>query len=250
MAAEPRDRPTQELPVPALPRLRRSLTAVLVGAALLVPVAPVVPASAAPSTHAAAARRTAERATRVSLAAYGDADGSGRVHLTGALTWSNGRSLGHQQQVELWGRTGTRWSLVRRARTDRAGDVELSVRPEANTTYRLRYAGSRSRALSSPARASTSPTLTVHALARVTLEAPATVKRGERFVIRGTVLPAGVRRVTVLGGRTTFTTLTTRPDGTFSGHVRLQTTTTLSVVLPGTSTLDEAVSGPRRVRVR
>ena len=244
-----------QVPVRRRPRALRPLTAAVLGAALLVPLSPTVPAAAAPSAPHAAPSKPAKpavkpgRATRATLAAYGDADGSGRVHLTGSVRWSNGKGLGHKQQVELWGRVGTRWSLVRRATTDRSGEVELSVRPTANTTYQLRFAGSRSSVLSSPAKASTSRTLTVHAVARVALTAPATAKRGERFGITGTVAPGGSRRVTVLGNGQTFTTLTTRPDGSFSGHVRLRMTTTLTVVLPGSATLDETVSGPRRVRV-
>ncbi len=247
-----------QVPPTRRPRALRSLATAALGAALLVPLAPSLPASAAPpAPHVAPSKPVTsskpavkpDRATRATLAAYGDADGSGRVHLTGSVRWSNGKGLGHKQQVELWGRVGTRWSLVRRATTDRSGEVELSVRPKANTTYQLRFAGSRSGVLSSPAKASKSRSLTVHAVARVALTAPATAKRGERFGITGTVAPGGSRRVTVLGNGQTFTTLTTRPDGSFSGHVRLRMTTTLTVVLPGSPTLDETVSGPRRVRV-
>lgn len=246
-----------QVPLNRRPRALRPLTAAVLGAALLVPLAHALPASAAPSApHTTSAKPTTmpaakpgERATRATLSAYGDVDGSGRVHLTGSLSWSNGKALRHKQKVELWGRTGTRWSLVRRATTDRAGDVELSVRPTANTTYQLRFSGSRSSTLSSPARASKSRTLTVHAVSRVALTSPAKAKKGERFAISGTVDPGGSRRVIVLGNGQTFTTLTTRADGTFTGHVRLQMTTTLSVVLPGSTNLDGTVSGPRRVRV-
>jgi len=253
-----------QVPLTRRPRALRPLAAAVLGAALLVPLAPALPASAAPAPaapHTSAkpatkptkptkpAAKPAERATRATLSAYGDVDGSGRVHLTGSLSWSNGKALRHQQKVELWGRTGTTWSLVRRTTTDRAGDVELSVTPTANTTYQLRYAGSRSSSLSSPAKAAKSRTLTVHAVSRVALTSPAKAKRGERFVIKGTVNPGGSRRVIVLGNGQTVTTLTTRADGTFTGHVRLQMTTTLSVVLPGSTNLDGTVSGPRRVRV-
>ena len=234
-------------------RLHRPLAAAVVGAALLAPVQPAPPAFASPSTsHTAHAAHTkvAVRATRASLTAYGDTDGSGTIYLSGSLRWANGTSLGRAQHVELWGRTGTRWALVRQAVTDRHGDVELSVTPVAHTTYRLRYPGSRSSTLSSSAGPSTSRTITVHAVARITLKAPATVHRGETFVITGTVTPAGAgRRVTLSGNRRTFTTLTTRADGSFSGHVRLQMTTTLSVQVPDTASLDGAVSGPRVVRV-
>lgn len=239
------------MPVPS--RLFRPLAAVVLGAALLAPLQPTLSASAAPSappaTHAAHARTTT-RATQTTLTAYGDADGSGTVHLSGSVRWSNGKVLGHKQHVELWGRTGGRWSLVRKAVTDRHGDVEVGVTPTAHTRYQLRYPGSHSATLPSVAAPSKSPGVTVHAVARVTLEAPATVRRGETFMITGTVAPAGARRVVTLAGDgKTFTTLTTRADGTFSGRVRLQMRTTLSVVLPDTATLDGAVSGPRVVRV-
>ena len=244
----------QEFVVPVPSRLSRPLAAAVLGAALLAPLQPTLSASAAPSaaptsTHATHAR-TATRATQTTLTAYGDADGSGTVHLSGSVRWSNGKVLGHQQHVELWGKTADRWSLVRRAVTDRHGDVEIGVTPTAHTKYQLRYAGSRSAALPKVAAPSVSAGVTVHAVAQVTLNAPATVRRGETFVITGRVTPAGPRRVVTLAGDgKTFTTLTTRTDGSFSGRVRLQMRTTLSVVLPDTATLDGDVSGPRVVRV-
>jgi hypothetical protein len=234
-------------------RLHRPLAAAVLAAALLAPLQPALSAFASPSTsHTAhpAHAKVAVRATQATLTAYGDSDGSGTVHLSGSLRWANGKALGRAQHVELWGRTGTRWALVSKAVTDRHGDVELSVTPVAHTTYQLRYAGSRSATLSSPAGPSTSRSITVHAVAQITLKAPAKVRRGQTFVITGTVTPAGAgRRVTLSGNRRTFTTLTTRADGSFSGHVRLQMTTTLSVQLPDTATLDGAISGPRVVRV-
>ena len=232
-------------------RLSRPLAAAVLGAALLAPLAP--PASAAPTapsgTHATYAR-TATRATQTTLTAYGDADSSGTIHLSGSVRWSNGKVLGHKQHVELWGKTAGRWSLVRRAATDRHGDVEIGVTPTAHTKYQLRYAGSRSAALPKVAARSKSTGITVHAVAHVTLTTPATVRRGQTFVITGRVTPAGPRRVVTLAGDgKTFTTLTTRADGSFSVRVRLRQRTTLSVVLPDTATLDGAVSGPRVVRV-
>ena len=241
----------QEFVVPLSSRLSRPLAAAALGATLLAPLQPALAASAAPSVAPSAAHaRTATRATQTTLTAYGDADGSGTIHLTGSVRWSNGKVLGGRQQVELWGRTAGRWSLVRRAVTDRRGDVESGVTPTAHTTYQLRYAGSRSAALSKVAAPSASAGVTVHAVAHVILQTPATVRRGETFIITGRVTPAGARRVVTLAGDgKTFTTLTTRADGSFSGRVRLRMRTTLSVVLPDTATLDGAVSGPRVVRV-
>ena len=234
-------------------RLSRPLAAAVLGVALLAPLAPPLAASAAPTapsgTHATHAR-TAPRATQTTLTAYGDADSSGTIHLTGSVRWSNGKVLGHKQQVELWGKTAGRWSLVRKAVTDRHGDVEIGVTPTVHTKYQLRYAGSRSAALHKVAAPSASSGIKVHAVAHVTLNAPATVRRGQTFVITGRVTPAGPRRVVTLAGDgRTFTTLTTRADGSFSGRVRLRQRTTLSVVLPDTATLDGSVSGPRVVRV-
>lgn len=235
--------------MPVSSRLSRPLAAVVLGAALLAPLQPTLVASATPAAHAAHAR-TATRATQTTLTAYGDADGSGTVHLSGSVRWSDGKVLGHQQHVELWGRTGGRWSLVSRAVTDRHGDVEIGVTPSAHTRYQLRYTGSHSSTLTRVAAPSVSPGVRVRAVARVTLRAPGTVRRGETFVVTGTVSPAGARRVVTLSGNgRTFTTLTTRADGTFSGRVRLRMRTTLDVVLPGSATLDGGVSEARVVRV-
>ena len=254
MAAAPPLLMDQESPVPLSFRLSRPLAAAVLGAVLLAPLQPPLSASAAPTatpaeTHATQAR-TATRATQTTLTAYGDADSSGTIHLTGSVRWSNGEVLGHKQHVELWGKTAGRWSIVRNAVTDRRGDVEIGVTPTAHTKYQLRYAGSHSATLSKVAAPSLSAGVTVHAVAHVTLNAPATVRRGQTFVVTGRVTPAGPRRVVTLAGDgRTFTTLTTRADGSFSGRVRLRQRTTLSVVLPDTATLDGAVSGPRVVRV-
>jgi len=236
-------------------RLHRPLAAVVLGAALLAPFHPTVSASAAPTAaHAAASTKPAGRATQATLTAYGDndpdADTAGTIHLSGSLRWADGKVLGSKQHVELWGRTGTTWALVEKAVTDRHGDVELSVTPGVHTRYQLRYAGSHSSTLSSVAAPSTSPSVTVHAVAQVSLTTPTKVHRGETFVVTGRVTPAGAGRVVTLAGDgKTFTTLRTRVDGSFSGHVRLRMTTTLSVVLPDTTSLDGAVSGPHVVRV-
>lgn len=238
--------------MPSQSRLHRPLTAVVLGAALLAPVQPALTAVASPSVgHPVASAKASMRATELALTAYGDSDPYGAIHLSGSLRWAGGKSLGHRQRVELWARTGTAWALVQRADTNRAGDVELRVTPVAHTTYQLRYAGSRSESLSSAARRSVSRDLTVHATAHVILEAPASARRGTTFAVSGKVTPAGAgRAVTLAGDGRTFTTLRTRADGTFSGHVRLQQTTTLTVALPDTATLDGTRSGPRVVRVR
>ncbi|GAA3558775.1 hypothetical protein GCM10022197_12660 [Microlunatus spumicola] len=237
--------------MPSQSRLHRPLTALVLGAALLAPVQPALTAFAAPPVgHPVASARASVRATALTLTAYGDSDPYGAIHLSGSLRWAGGKSLGHRQQVELWARTGTRWALVKKAQTDRSGDVELRVTPTAHTTYQLRYAGSRSASLSSAARRSVSRNLAVHATAHLTLQAPVTARRGTTFAVSGKVTPGGAGRVVTLAGDgRTFTTLRTRADGTFSGHVRLQQTTTLTVVLADTATLDGARSGPRVVRV-
>ncbi|MGI3781867.1 MAG: hypothetical protein ACRYG2_13930, partial [Janthinobacterium lividum] len=70
------------------------------------------------------------------------------------------------------------------------------------------------------------------------------------FVVTGKITPAGAGRVVSLSGNgKTFTTLRTRADGTFTGHVRLHMKTTLSVALPHAAGLDGATSGPHVVRV-
>jgi len=234
------------VPVPS--RLHRPLVAAVLGAALLVPLSPA--ASASPAARPAAAATKAVRATQTTLTAYGDADGSGRIHLSGSVRWATGARTGHQEAVELWGRSGTRWVLVRRATTDKHGEVELDVVPGAHTTYRLHYVGTRAAARSTSAAASTSASVKVRAVGHVTLATPAKARRGVTFVVTGTVVPGGAGHVvTLTGDGRTFTTLRTRADGSFSGHVRLQRTTTLSVVLPDTATVDGAVSGPHAVRV-
>jgi hypothetical protein len=242
------------LPVlkPSLPaRLHRPLAAVVLGAALLVPLQAVAPAVAAPPpVRSASNPHAAERATQAALTAYGDVDSSGRIHLSGSLRWANGKVLGHAQHVELWARSGKAWTLVRHAVTDGRGDVELSVTPGSHTRYQLRYPGSRSTHLSSVAAPSASPSVTVHALGQVTLQAPAKARRGETFVVTGRVTPAGAGHVVMVAGDGhTYTTLRTRADGSFSAHVRLRMTTTLSAVLPATASLDGDVSGSRTVRV-
>jgi hypothetical protein len=233
------------------PRLRRRVAALVVGAALLAPLPPTVSASASPSAgHPAASAKPAGRATQSSLTAYGDPDASGATHLSGSLRWANGKVLGHQQHVELWAKSRTMWALIQKAVTDRRGDVELRVAPGAHTKYQLRYAGSRASRLASAARPSRSPSVTVRAVAHVTVRAPAKVHRGETFVVTGKVTPRGAGRVVTLAGNgKPFTPLTTRADGSFSGHVRLTMTTTLSIALPDTASLDGALSGPRTVRV-
>lgn len=238
--------------MPVSSRLSRPLAAVILGVALLAPLQPPAPASAAPlATHAPASAKPSARATQAELTAYGDADDSGTVHLSGSVRWANGKALGRRQHVELWARSGARWVLVQEAVTDRHGDVELRVTPRAHTRYRLRYDGSRSAGLASVAAPSASRVLKVRAVARVTLTTPAKVRRGRTFVVTGRVTPATTGRVvTLTGDGRTFTTLTTRADGSFRGRVRLRTTTTLSVVLPDTATLDGALSGPHAVRVR
>lgn len=231
--------------------LARPLAAVALGGALLLPLQPVLTASAAPSTsHAPATTRTKVRATQTTLTAYGDSDAAGRVHLTGSLRWADGKLLAPKQHVELWGRTGTTWVLVQKAVTDKRGEVELAVAPSAHTTYQLRYAGSNSPALTARAKASISPAVQVRAVAHVTLRTPARVGRGATFVITGTVSPTGAGRVVTLSGDgKTFTTLRTRADGTFSGHVRLRQTTKLAVAVAATRTSDSAGSTPQAVRV-
>lgn len=238
--------------MPSQSRLHRPLTALVLGAALLAPVQPALSAFATPSAaHPVSSAKVASRATALALTAYGDSDPYGAIHLSGSLRWAGGKSLGHRQQVELWARTGARWALVQKAQTDRSGDVELRVTPVAHTTYQLRYAGSRSASLTSAAKRSVSRVLTVHATAHVTLEAPASARRGTTFAVSGKVTPAGAGRVVTLAGDgRTFTTLRTRADGTYAGHVRLQQTTTLTVALADSATLDGARSGPRVVRVR
>lgn len=235
----------------ATSRFRRPLAAAVLGAALLAPLQPAVPASASPSRpHPTETSRAASRPTQATLTAYGDTDSAGATFLSGSLRWANGKVLGQKQHVELWAKSGAAWTLVRKAVTDRHGDVELSVRPSVHTRYQLRYAGSRGSSLTPAAAPSVSPSVTVHAVAHVTLKAPATARRGETFVITGEVTPAGRGRVITLAGNgKTFTTLAVRADGSFSGHVRLRMTTTLSALLPDTATLDGAVSGPRTVRV-
>ena len=122
--------------------------------------------------------------------------------------------------------------------------------PSAHTTYQLRYAGSRSASLAAPAQASVSPDVQVRAVTHVTLRTPARVGRGATFVVTGTVSPTGAGRVvTLTGDGHTFTTLRTRADGTFSGHVRLQQTTKLAVSVAATRTSDSAGSTPQAVRV-
>lgn len=237
--------------MPVSSRLFRPLAAVALGAALLAPLQPVLVASATPSTtHASPAAKPKVRATQTSLTAYGDTDAAGRVHLSGSVRWGDGKLLRTKQAVELWGRTGGRWVLVEKAVTDKSGDVELAVAPRTHTTYQLRYAGSRSAALAAVARASTSSQVEVRALARVSLKAPAKVGRGTTFVVTGTVSPTGAGRVvTLTGDGRTFTTLRTRADGTFSGHVRLRQTTKLAVSVARTGGLDGAAAAPRVVRV-
>jgi hypothetical protein len=232
-------------------RLSRPLAAVVLGAALLAPLQPVVAAHADPSARPpASSAKTHARATQTALTAYGDSDSAGAVHLSGSLRWANGKVLGHREPVELWGRSGARWVLVRQAVTDRRGDVEVSVAPSAHTTYELRYAGSRSTSLTSAAASSRSPQVEVRALAHVRLDAPARAKRGQTFVVEGRVTPARAGRVVVLSGNgRTFTTLRTRADGTFSGRVRLQMKTTLRVSVPKAPDVDGAASTPRVVRV-
>lgn len=242
-----------------LSRTRRRAAALLVGAALTAPLAPTSPATAAPSVHhasvpsAAPATARPQRPTRLDLAAYGDADASGAVHLSGWLRWSGGKPLGRPQRLELWARTGSRWARARTVTTDRAGEVEVRVRPDVRTTYQLRYAGLPATA-SRPAAPSRSRTLVVRAVARVTLQAPASARRGETFVVRGSVtgsvLPGGSRSHVVLTGNgATFTTLAVRADGTFSGHVRLRMTTTLAVRARSAAGVDGPRAAPRTVRV-
>ena len=236
------------MPVPSC--LRRPLVGLVLSAALLAPFQPA-PASADSSAGrpTVSAKPTA-RATQTDLTAYGDADGSGALHLSGSLRWANGKVLGHRQHVELWARTGKTWVRVEKALTDTRGDVELSVAPGVHTTYQLRFAGSRSALLSSVARASRSADVQVRAVARVTLATPAKVKRDQTFVVTGKVTPARAGRVVSLTGNgKTFTTLRTRADGSFSGHVRLRMKTTLKVTLPHAAGLDGGASGPRLVRV-
>ena len=247
------------LSVPMLPitlrsvpaRLHRPLAAVVLGAALLVPLQAVAPAVAAPPpARSASNRHAAGRATQATLTAYGDVDSSGKIHLSGSLRWASGKLLGHSQHVELWARSGTTWTLVEKAVTDGRGDVELSVSRGTDTRYQLRYPGSHSAQLSSVAAPSASPSVMVHALGQVTLQAPSKARRGETFVVTGRVTPAGAGHVVMVAGDGhTYTTLRTRADGSFSAHVRLRMTTTLSAVLPATAGLDGAVSGPRTVRV-
>lgn len=226
---------------------RRPLVAAVLGAALLAPLQPIVSAAASPSAPHA---RPASRATQATLTAYGDADSSGATHLSGSVRWSDGRLLKHKQHVELWARHGSTWVLVEKALTDHSGDVELRVTPEEHTTYRLRYAGSHSSRLSSVAAPTVSPSIRVHAVAHVTLAAPAEVGSGHTFVVTGTVSPSGKgRSVTLTGNGKRFTTLAVRADGSFSGHVRLKRTTDLSVALGGTASVDGAASDPRTVRV-
>ncbi len=211
---------------------------------------PSPPWRAPPAGHASTSAKPTLRATQTTLTAYGDADADGRVHLSGSVRWRNGTLLGPTQHVELWGRTGSAWVLVRKAVTDRSGDVELAVSPRSHTAYQLRYAGSRSTALPAVAAASVSPSVAVRAISRVTLAAPARAGRGVTFAVTGAVSPAGAGRVvTLTGNGRTFTTLRTRADGTFSGHVRLRQTTRLSVSVAGTSALDGAASAARTVRV-
>jgi hypothetical protein len=236
--------------VPFSFRLRRPLVGLVLSAVLLAPFQPA-PASADPSAgHPAVGARPTPRATQTDLTAYGDADGSGAIHLSGSLRWANGRVLGHRQPVELWARTGRTWVPVDTVLTDPRGDVELSVVPGVHTTYELRFAGSRSAQLSSPAAASRSTDVQVRAVARVTLATPVKVRRGQTFVVTGKVTPARAGRVVSLTGNgKTFTTLRTRADGSFTGHVRLRMQTTLKVTLPHAPGLDGGASGPRLVRV-
>jgi hypothetical protein len=231
-------------------RLRRPLATLVLGAALLAPLQPLVTAQADTSPRPAASAKAHARPTQAALTAYGDSDSAGAVHLSGSLRWANGKVLGRPQPVELWGRSSTRWALVEKAVTDRRGDVELSVVPSAHTTYELRYAGSRSRSLSAVAAASRSPRVRVRAVAHVRLDAPARAHRGQTFVVTGRVTPAVAGRVVVLTGNgARFTTLRTRADGSYSGRVRLQMKTTLRVSVPRATSLDGATSAPRVVRV-
>ena len=232
-------------------RLHRPLAAAALGAALLLPLQPLVTASAAPhAAHATASVKPKVRATQATLTAYGDTDSAGTVHLTGSVRWANGKVLGHKQHVELWGKSGRTWTLVQKALTDKHGDVELGVVPTARTTYQLRYAGSRSSHLSAAAGPSVSPRVEVRAVARVTLAAPTRVKPRTTFVVTGKVSPAGAGRVVTLTGDTkTYATLRTRADGSFSAHVRLRQTTTLTVHVATGARLDGASSAPRVVRV-
>ena len=236
-----------------LSRVRHAAAAVLLGGALLAPLAPSAPATAAPATahvtRTPAASAAAPRPTRLSLAAYGDPDASGAVHLSGWLRLASGKTLGRPGRVELWASTGARWSRVRTVTTDRAGDVEVRVRPAVATTYQLRHPGARATATARATAPSRSRTLAVRAVARVTLAAPATVTRGQTFVVAGRVSPAGTRRVTLTGDGATYAVLTSRTDGSFSAHVRLRQTTRLAVRVDAVPGLPAVTSEPRTVRV-
>lgn len=226
----------------------------LLGAALLAPLTPPAPASAAPASPrtAPAASAAAPRPTRLSLSAYGDPDASGAVHLSGWLSLPGGKLLGRPGRVELWARTGAGWTRLRTVTTDRAGDLEVRVRPSVTTTYQLRYAGARATGTARALAPTRSRTLAVRAVApaaRVTLSTPATARRGQTFVVTGTVAPAGARRVTLTGDGATFTVLTSRADGSFSGHVRLRQSTRLAVRVDAAAGRPAATSGPRTVRV-
>ena len=232
-------------------RLSRPLAAVVLGAALLAPLQPVVAAHADPSARPpASSAKTHARATQTALTAYGDSDSAGAVHLSGSLRWANGKVLGHREPVELWGRSGARWVLVRQAVTDRRGDVELSVTPSAHTTYELRYAGSRSKSLTSAAASSRSPRVEVRAArprpSRRARPGPAGPDlRGE-----GPGHPrAGRPRRRPQRERQDVHHAPDPRRRTYSGRVRLQMKTTLRVSVPKASNLDGGASTPRVVRV-
>jgi len=191
---------------------------------------------------------TITRQTRLTATAT-VADGLGRVNAR--LTWADdAKPLETRQTLELWKKSGSKWSLATKATTNAAGEATFTPAPKEHTTYQVRYAGSYSSKLSGDADPSKSKDMKVRAVAQVTLSAPATAKKGAKVKVSGTVTPTDRgRSVNIKANGNKLTKVKTDSRGRFSGKVKLKRDTTLSASVSTTKTLDGSTSNTVTIHV-